>query len=147
VPGESTERNKSVALRFAHDVLSGHDLDLMSDLIAADFVEQNPTPGQGPGLDGLRQFLEEMITAFPDLRWDPREMVAEGDRVATWSVWTGTHSGDFFGVPATGRHVSVEAWTMDYFRDGLMVESRIIMDIMGLMQQLGALPTPQPEAT
>jgi predicted ester cyclase len=67
-----------------------------------------------------------------------------GDRVATWSIWTGTHRSDFFGVPGTGNQVSVEAWTFDYFRDGMMAESRIIMDVMGLMQQLGAIPGSPP---
>jgi steroid delta-isomerase-like uncharacterized protein len=115
---------------------------VLSELVAEDFLEQNPPPGQGPGRDGLRDFLGAMFDAFPDLEWHPQEMVAEDDRVATWSVWSGTHAGAFFGVPATGRHVSVEAWTLDRFRDGVMIESRIIMDVMGLMQQLGAVPAP-----
>ncbi|WP_285652321.1 ester cyclase [Actinomycetospora sp. NBRC 106375] len=132
------DTNRAAARRFADEVLTGHDLDVLPELVAEDFIEQNPPPGQGPGRDGLRQFLSALFDAFPDLQWRPQEMVAEGDRVATWSIWSGTHSGDFFGVPATGRQVSVEAWTMDRFRDGLMVESRILMDVAGLMQQLGA---------
>jgi len=133
-------------MRFADEVLSQHNLDVLPELVAQDFVEENPVPGQGPGRDGLRQFLNAMFEAFPDLRWRPQEVVAEGNRVVAWSIWTGTHTGDFFGVPATGRHVSVEAWTLDQFRDGLIVKSRIIMDVMGLMQQLGAVPTPPPAA-
>jgi steroid delta-isomerase-like uncharacterized protein len=136
------EANKAAGMRFATEVLSRHNLDVLPELVAEGFVEQNPVPGQGPGRDGLREFLHAMFQAFPDLEWRPQEMVAEGDRIATWSIWTGTHAGDFFGVPATSRKVSVEAWTLDRFRDGLMIESRIIMDVMGLMQQLGALPAP-----
>ncbi|MDT7744355.1 MAG: hypothetical protein QOE59_3433 [Actinomycetota bacterium] len=138
------EVNKAAGLRFAQQVLSHHDLDVLPELVAEDFVEENPPPGQGPGRDGLRDFLRAMFDAFPDLEWQPQEMVAEDDRLVSWSIWTGTHAGDFFGVPATGRHVSVEAWTLDRFRDGLMVRSRIIMDVMGLMQQLKAVPMPPP---
>jgi steroid delta-isomerase-like uncharacterized protein len=138
----SVEDNKARDLRFVEEVLNQHHLDVLPDLVAEDFLEQNPPPGQGPGREGLRQFLAQMFEAFPDLRWRVEEMVAEGDRVAAWSTWTGTHRGTFFGVPPTGRSVSVESWTIDYFRDGMLTESRIIMDVMGLMQQLGAIPGP-----
>jgi steroid delta-isomerase-like uncharacterized protein len=138
----SVEENKAIDLRFVEEVLNQHDLDVLPDLVADDFVEQNPPPGQGPGLEGLRQFLAQLFEAFPDLRWRVEEMVAEGDRVAAWSTWTGTHRGTFFGVPPSGRSVSVEAWTIDHFRDGKVAESRIIMDVMGLMQQVGAIPGP-----
>jgi steroid delta-isomerase-like uncharacterized protein len=141
------EANKATGLRFVREVLSQHNLAVLPDLVAEDFVEQNPPPGQGPGREGLRQFLSAMFEAFPDLEWQPQETVAEGDRVAGWSIWSGTHTGAFSGVPATGRKVSVEAWTLDRFRDGVMVESRIIMDVMGLMQQLGAVPGPPPSST
>jgi steroid delta-isomerase-like uncharacterized protein len=140
----TVEDTKAIDLRFVEEVLNGHDLDVLPDLVAEDFLEQNPPPGQGPGREGLRLFLAQMFEAFPDLRWRVEEMVAEGDRVAAWSTWSGTHRGAFAGVPATGRSVSVEAWTIDRFRDGRMVESRIIMDVMGLMQQLGVVPGPAP---
>ena len=138
----SAENNKAIDLRFVEEVLNQHDLDVLPELVAEDFVEQNPPPGQGPGREGLRQFLAQMFEAFPDLRWRVEEMVAEGDRVAAWSTWTGTHRGMFFGVPPSGRSVSVEAWTIYYVRDGKLAESRIIMDMMGLMQQLGAISGP-----
>jgi steroid delta-isomerase-like uncharacterized protein len=79
-----------------------------------------------------------MFAAFPDLRWTIRDMVAEDDRVMCLSTWTGTHHGPFLGVPATGRAVAVEAWMLDRCRGGRMTESRIIMDIAGLLAQLGA---------
>jgi steroid delta-isomerase-like uncharacterized protein len=138
----NTENNKATDLRFATEVLTGHNLDVLSELVAEDFIEQNPPPGQGPGREGLRQFLRQMFDAFPDLSWRVEKMVAEGDSVASWSTWEGTHRGPFMGIPATGRTVSVEAWTMDHFRDGKVAESRIIMDTMGLMQQLGVVPGP-----
>ena len=62
-----------------------------------------------------------------------------------YSNWTGTHRGDFLGIPATGKHVSVDTWTIDRYRNGQMTESRIIMDVAGLLTQLGAIPTPSAE--
>lgn len=146
----TVEDNKAIDLRFVDEVLNGHNLDVLPELVAEEFVEQNPPPGQGPGREGLRQFLAQMFEAFSDLRWRVEEMVAEADRVAAWSIWEGTHRGTFFGIPPTGRSVSVEVWTIDYFRDGMLAESRIIMDVMGLMQQLGVVPGPastEPSAT
>lgn len=130
------EDNKAADRWFIDQIINGQDLESIGDIVADDFVEQNPPPGQGPGRDGLRDFLAQMFRAFPDLTWTVHEMVAEGDRVAAWSTWTGTHREDFLGIGATGRSVTVEAWTFDRFHDGKMCESRIIMDVMGMMQQL-----------
>lgn len=132
---------------FIDRVLNEHDLDALDELVAEDFHEQNPPPGQGPGRQGLRDFLVSMFVAFPDLRWDVKQSVAADGCVAVWSVWSGTHRGEFMGIPATGRTVAVEAWTMDTLRDGLLVESRILMDAMGMLTQLGALPAPDAPAT
>jgi steroid delta-isomerase-like uncharacterized protein len=139
----STDGLKTLAQRFIDEVINAHDLDsALIELVAEDFVEQNPLPGQGPDRAGLRDILAGMFAAFPDLRWTPHDMIAEADRVMTFSTWTGTHHGHFIGVPPTERGVTVEAWTIDRFRDGQLAESRIIMDIVGLLSQLGATPFP-----
>jgi steroid delta-isomerase-like uncharacterized protein len=137
----STDALKALAHRFVDEVINAHDLAAaLTDLVAEDFVEQNPLPGQGPGRAGLGDVLAGMFAAFPDLRWTPRQMIAEADRVMTVSTWTGTHHGHFMGIPPTSRSVTVEAWTIDRFRDGQLAESRIIMDVVGLLTQLGAIP-------
>jgi len=129
--------------RFTEEVLNGHDLDgALTELVAEDFVEQNPLPGQGPGRAGLRDVLAGMNAAFPDIRWSVQDTVVEGDRVGTFSFWIGTHKGEFLGIPATGRRVTVEAWTLDRYENGQLAESRIIMDVAGLLAQLGVLPRP-----
>lgn len=127
-------------LAFARVVLNDHRLDQIESYVRGDFVEENPAPGQGPGRDGLRDFLSGFLTAFPDLTWTVQETVGQGDTVAAWSIWEGKHEGEFMGIPATGRQVSVEAWTFDRFRDGGMASSRILMDQFGLLRQLGAIP-------
>ena len=134
---------KILEQRFIEEVINGRDLDGgLTELVVEDFVELNPFPGQGPGRDGLAGVLASMFAGFPDLHWALRDTVAEGDRVVGLSTWTGTHQGEFLGIPATGRSVAVEAWTIDRFRDGQMVDSRIIMDVAGLLGQLGVIPGP-----
>ncbi|MDQ3715404.1 MAG: ester cyclase [Actinomycetota bacterium] len=138
-----TEAVRALLHRFVDEVINGRDLDrALAELVAEDFVEQNPLPGQGPGRAGLGDVLAGMFAGFPDLRWDIQETVVEADRVASFSFWTGTHQGEFLGIPATGRTVKVEAWNLDRFQDGQLTESRIIMDVIGLLTQLGAIPAP-----
>ena len=96
---------------FIDRVLNDHDLDALDELVAEDFYEQNPPPGMGPGRQGFSDYLGSMFAAFPDLRWDVKHSVAQDGCVAMWSVWSGTHRGEFMGIPATGRTVAVEAWT------------------------------------
>jgi steroid delta-isomerase-like uncharacterized protein len=139
----STDALKTLAQRFVDEVINAQDLGAaLTELVTEDFVEQNPLPGQGPGRTGLADVLAGMFAAFPDLRWTPQQMIAEDDVVMTFSIWTGTHNGAFLGIPATGRRVTVEAWTIDRFRDGQLVESRILMDVAGLLMQLGVIPAP-----
>jgi steroid delta-isomerase-like uncharacterized protein len=134
---------RALAARFTDEVLNGHDLGAALDgLVAEDFVEQNPLPGQGPGRAGLADVLAGMFAGFPDQHWDVLDTVVEDDRIMSLSIWTGTHEGEFMGIPATGRQVRVEAWTLDGYRGGQLVESRILMDVAGLLGQLGVLPAP-----
>jgi steroid delta-isomerase-like uncharacterized protein len=129
--------------RFIDEVINGRDLDrAMAEVVAEDFVEQIPFPGQGPGRAGLADVLAGLFAGFPDLHWTIRDTLAEDDRVMAYSTWTGTHLGEFMGIPATGKPVSVDAWTIDRYRDGRMTESRLIMDVAGLLGQVGVLPAP-----
>lgn len=130
--------------RFIDDVINAQDLDTaLVEIVAENFVELNPLPGQGPGRAGLADVLAMMFTGFPDLHWTLHDTLVEGDRVMGFSTWTGTHEGEFMGIPATRRTATVEAWTLDRFRDGIFIESRIIMDVAALLGQLGVLPAPE----
>ena len=140
--GMSIEANKALQQRIA-TALTQHNLDVLDDLFHVDYVELDPAPGQGPGLAGLKAWLATYFAAFPDVRWTVEEQLGEGDRVVSRSTWQGTHQGPFMGIPPTGRQVTVAAWTMDRVADGKIAESRIIMDLVGLLQQVGAIPTPE----
>jgi len=135
---------RALLQRFIDDVINAQDLDgALVEMVAEDFVELNPLPGQGSGRAGLGGVLSMMFAGFPDLRWTLHDTLVEGDRVMGFSTWTGTHEGEFMGISATGRAATVEAWTIDRYRDGILVESRIIMDVAGLLGQLGVLPAPE----
>jgi predicted ester cyclase len=84
----SIEDNRT-AVRKLCAMLDSHNLDDLSEVMEEDFVEQVPAPGQGPGLEGFRRYMEYMYTAFPDLRWHVVDQVAEDDKVATLHIWEG----------------------------------------------------------
>lgn len=133
--------NKSEIVRqFIESVLNGGDIDATDRYFHADVVEEVPLPGQGPGVEGLKDVLRGMRASFPDMTWVVEEQVESGDKVVSRFTWTGTHRAPFFGVPATGRAVSVWGIVIDHF-DGQKIKStRILMDALGLMGQLGAFP-------
>jgi len=134
--------NSSTVKDFIATVLSKGDIEATGNYFWEDVVEQVPFPGQGPGLAGLKDVLRGMRSAFPDMQWSVEEQVAEGDKVVTRFEWTGTHQAEFFGVPATGRSVKVWGMVIDRLEDGKIKDTRIIMDALGLMMQLGAFPAP-----
>ena len=134
--------NKSVIRTFIEQVLNQGRFEQLDALVLEDFVELDPLPGQSQGRAGLGQVLRQMREAFPDMHWVVEEMVAEGDKVCTRFTWTGTQRAPFLGVPATGKRVSVKGVVIDRLSGGKMADSRILMDTLGLMQQLGVLPAP-----
>lgn len=137
-----SESNKQVIQTFIEDVLNQGRFERANDLVKEDFVELDPLPGQVQGREGLKAILHMLRSAFPDMHWIVKEMVAEGEKVVTRFVWTGTHRGAFLGVPATGRSVEVKGVVIDRLENARMADSRILMDTMGLMQQLGVIPAP-----
>lgn len=136
----STNDNKSVIRMFIEDVINQGRLERANDLVIEDFVELDPLPGQAQGREGLKKVIHQIRSAFPDVFWTIDEMLAEDDKVFTRFTWTGTQRGAFLGIPATGRRITVKGMVIDRLVAGRMAESRILMDTLGMMQQLGALP-------
>jgi len=134
--------NRLIIRHFVEEVLNQGNLDSAGQFCWEDIVEQVPLPGQGPGLKGLQDVVRVLRTAFPDMHWTIEEQLQEGDKVLSRFIWTGTHRGEFLGVPATGRAVSVWGMVIDRLVDGRIKETRIIMDSLGLMTQLGVVPPP-----
>ena len=133
-----TISNSAVVNRSTEEGINLGKIDSIAQFIWEDVVEQVPFPAQGPGLEGLKDVLRGMRSAFPDLHFSVEEQIAEGDKVLTRFEWTGTHRSDFLGVPATGRSVKVWGMVLDRLQDGRIKDTRIIMDVFGLMMQIGA---------
>jgi steroid delta-isomerase-like uncharacterized protein len=131
----------SIVRRFAEEVITNGNIESTDKYFWDDVIEQVPLPGQGPGIEGLKDILRAMRVGFPDIVFSILEQIAEGDKVASRFEWTGTHKGEFLGIPATGRPVKVWGIVIDRLEDGRIRDTRIIMDTLGLMIQLGALPS------
>jgi steroid delta-isomerase-like uncharacterized protein len=134
--------NATIVRRFVDEVITQGNIDAAAQYVWEDVVEQVPLPGQGPGLDGLKDILRAMRAGFPDIVFSIQEQVAERDKVASRFEWIGTHRGEFLGIPATGRTVRVWGMVIDRLEDGRIKDTRILMDTFGLLGQLGVLPSP-----
>lgn len=127
-------------LRRFYDLLSAGDIDGFGELLADDFVEHEERPGLAPTKDGVLRFFEMYRAAFPDLRMNPEDILASGDRAVARVRVTGTHQGEFMGMPATGKSIDVQLIDIIRFGDdGLAHEHWGVVDTMAMMQQLGAV--------
>ncbi len=137
----STEANKTLARRVFEVVLNGRNLDLLDDLAAPDYIEHSPLPGQGTGIEGIRDRYTMLFNAF-DFQFTVDDVIAEGDKVVLRWTQTGTHVGPLFGIPATGRSsrtTGIEIWRVE---SGKLAEHWDVVDVFGQFQQLGLLPQP-----
>lgn len=134
---------RALLRRFVDDVINAQDLDgALLEIVAENFVELNPLPGQGPGRAGLADVLAMMFAGFPDLRWTVHDTLVEGDRVMGLFTWTGTHESEFMGIPATG-HTATSRPGPSTASATASSSRAILMDLAGLLGQLGGLPAPQ----
>ena len=138
----SEAQNVATVGRFVEEVINHGRLEAADELVHEDFVELDPLPGQQQGRQGLKDVIAMMRGAFPDIHWVIEETIAAGDKVVSRFKWSGTHRGIFAGIPATGRSVTVPGVVIDRLSGGKMADSRILMDTLGLMQQLGVVPGP-----
>lgn len=132
----STEANLSAQEAFGDAVNSG-DFDAFERLVAADSVDHDPAPGQGPGPDGYRAMFTELRSAFPDLHIEVEHLVATDDEVAFAYRMTGTQQGLLRGFPASGKTVSIRGMQISRFDGGKLVERWGSSDELGMLTQLG----------
>jgi steroid delta-isomerase-like uncharacterized protein len=136
----SEAQNIATLEKFVNEVINQGRLDAADEIVEENFVELDPLPGQQQGREGLKDVIRMMRTAFPDIHWVVEETIASGDKVVSRFKWSGTHQGDFLGIPATGRRVTVAGVVIDRLKAVKMADSRILMDTFGMMQQLGIIP-------
>ena len=135
----------ATTMRSVYELINAGDFDGFGDLLADDFVEHEEVPGLEPTKEGVKAFFRMYREAFPDLRMDPEDIIASGDKVVARVRATGTQRGDFMGVPATGK--AVDAQLVDIIRfgdDGLAHEHWGVFDALTMMQQLGLVPEDAP---
>jgi steroid delta-isomerase-like uncharacterized protein len=138
--GMTTEKNRLVMQRFTAFINTASK-QLAAELIAPNAVFHAPgqrEPMRGP--DGYLTIIGMMRGGFPDIQWTLEELIAEGEMIAARFIMRGTHQGVFFGVPPTGKSIEVQAMNFYRFSAGQIVEERGQPDLLGLMQQIGAIP-------
>jgi steroid delta-isomerase-like uncharacterized protein len=135
----------SATIRRMYELLSAGDVDGFADVLADDFVEHEDLPGGGSTKEGTKAFFEGFLAGFPDTQVAPDDVLSSGDKVVARSTLTGTNSGPFMGMPATGKTIKVQLIDIIRFGDdGLAHEHWGILDSMAMMQQLGVVPAGPP---
>ena len=138
----TAEINKAVMGRFVEFINTGNE-KLAEELISPEaifYVPGRAEPMRGPA--GYLAIIGMMRGGFPDIQWTLEEMIAEDDKVAARFTMRGTHQGSFFGVPPTGKTIAVQAMNFYHLSGGQFIEERGQPDLLGLLQQIGAVPTP-----
>ncbi len=136
-----SEDPKDLVRRFVEDVQNDGNTDRTFDYVAEDAVNHSTPPGLPPDGRGAKLIFEAIRAGFPDHDAVIHEMIAEGDLVATRKSFTGTHTGEFFGIPPTGKRATFDVIDFVRVRDGKIVEHWNIVDQLGLLQQLGLAPS------
>jgi steroid delta-isomerase-like uncharacterized protein len=137
------EDAKDLLRRFYAEMSAGN-LDAIDEVVVDSFIEHESFPGIEPNKEGVRQFFQMFRSAFPDMKMEAHEIVGEGDLLCVRGTMSGTHQGEFMGMPPTGKRFEVEGFDMVRVRDGQFTEHWGLFDTMTMMQQLGAIPAPAP---
>jgi steroid delta-isomerase-like uncharacterized protein len=137
----STENNKVLIRRVTEESWNQGNLALLDELVSSDFVLHDPNyPQPVRGAEGFKQYVQTFRSAFPDLHFTIEDIIGEGDALAVRQTGRGTHQGELFGIPATGKQVTVTAMIFHRFASGKPVENWVNSDSMGMLQQLGVIP-------
>ncbi|MFI6938664.1 ester cyclase [Streptomyces sp. NPDC050418] len=140
---EQAARNKEIFQRF-HTVVNSGDAEAIDktiqEYVAPDVVFHTPVPMDVPGLTAFRQVWPVLLRAFPDIHVRIEDLIAEGDKVVARNKVTGTHLGEYRGLPPTGRPVTYDEIFVFRFEGGRIAEAWGVVDVLGQLRQLGALP-------
>lgn len=140
-----SQDNLALSRRAIEEIWNRGNYAALPEVAAVNIVI-HAEPDEIRGHQGIRQFYESLRQAFPDLHFTIEDQVADADRIVTrWSA-DGTHTGTFQGLPATGKRIRLSGIDIDRFVDGKVVECWPQADELGLLRQLGVLPSPSPDA-
>jgi len=140
-----SEENKAIARRALEEIVSAEgNLDVADDIIAPNYVGHDPvSPKDVRGPEGVKEFASMYHNAFPLVHLSVAQQLAEGDWVATRWVANGTHLGELMGIAPTGNRVTVAGTSIVRIVDGKIEETWDNYDALGIMQQIGAIPSPE----
>jgi steroid delta-isomerase-like uncharacterized protein len=138
------ERNQEAFRRIIEDGFSKGNVDALDAVVAADLVEHQKVTGLPPGLEGLKAMIRGLRAVLPDLTLTIEDMMVDGDKVWARLTGRGTHRGPFFGLPGTGKTVTVDVIDIGRFENGKLVEHWGVPDRFSMLEQLGLLPKPPP---
>jgi steroid delta-isomerase-like uncharacterized protein len=137
----SLEENKQLVRRY-QEIYNNNNLEALSEVLADNLLTPRILPGVPPGLEGARAAHRIMLLGFPDYQTVIEDLIAEGDKVAARFTMTGTHTGDFMGIPPTGTQVKFSGMFIVRINEGKIVEHWGEEDSVSLLIQLGAMPKP-----
>lgn len=137
----SIERNKEVVRRFYEEVLNKRDLDALEELAVSDYEEHDPLPGQGTGRDGLRGRVTMLLNGL-NPHFSIEDVIAEGNRVVVRWTNSGTHVGEFLGMPPTEKTFTIAGIDIYRLQDGKMAEHWHVVDLLAQLLQLGIVTLP-----
>src|SRR5438552_10513018 len=142
----SLEENKAIAKRVYStftEAIRTRNMNLLDQVLTPNGIDHNPAPGQGPGIEGVKQTFAGFSIAFPDLEFAVEDQIAEGDKVVSRVKTQGTHKGEFMGIGPTGKRVTATGIDIVRIANGKVVERWGEFDNMAILQQIGALPGPK----
>ena len=144
-----SEPNKALSRRIFEEVWNQGRLHLIDDLVASNFTDYDPSlpGGKVTGREGLKQVVQMYRTAFPDVHFTINDQIAEGDKVVTRWTATGTQKGALMSIAPTSKRSTVTGISIEHYKDGKAVETWGNWDTLGMLQQLGVVPTMAPAAT
>jgi steroid delta-isomerase-like uncharacterized protein len=144
----SPEENKAVIRRFLDEIFGEGNLELVDELFAPDYVLHDPAvTGEVSGPEGIKQYVSMYRGAYPDTHFTIEDQIAEGDHVVTRWTGQGTHQGELMGIPPTEKQVTVTGIEVDRVGVGKIEETWVNYDALGMMRQLGVVPSPEQAST
>ena len=135
--------NRAFARKWNEELFQKRNLDAIDEMVAPNAVLNqagSPNPLYGPC--DVRKWAEGLFTAFPDMKVQIEDIVADEQQVAVHFVASGTHEGEFMGIPATGQTITIHGTSFQRIEDGRVVEEWEVVDLLGLLRQLGVIEAP-----
>ncbi len=133
--------DNATTMRRTYELLNAGNIEGFGDLLTDDFVEHEELPGLAQGKEGVLELFRMYRVAFPDLRMEAEDVIAAGDKAVARVTATATQAGEFMGMPASGKAVEIQLIDIMRFDDaGMVCEHWGVMDMLSMLQQLGALP-------